>query len=374
MLDEILEKRLGTSPSSHRHLKNIQNYHPRYLNIKVKDQQKKVLNFASNDYLALSCSNNTLQNIESQPSSRLLGGNLSKTESIEKTLANWLGKESSLLFPSGYMANNGILASLPQKGDLIIMDKLCHASLIDGARLSKADLKRYRHLDLDHLETILSENTGKICWVVTESIFSMDGDYPNVKKLIALKKKYSFQLIVDEAHGIGIYDTLGRGLFAEKSAIDEVDIFIFNLSKAFALQGGVIAGSKLLKKYLVNTCRSFIYTTATPYSHISSVPARCLEIKRAHHQREHLHNLIKLCQEELNLQKTYTAPILNYPSGAGDQALRLAEHLFQENIYCPAILPPTVPNGQARLRISLNSAHQPEDIQSLAKAIKNYET
>jgi 8-amino-7-oxononanoate synthase len=369
-LDKLLNHRLDASGSKHRKLTNIEVYHPDRIIINQDASHQKVLNFASNDYLGLSEHKQTAT-LGSQPSSRLLCGNLQQHSDVEKDIADWLGYQDCLTFSTGYTANLGVLSCLAQKGDTILMDKFCHASLIDGARLSNAELKRYRHLDYTHLEELLktcyTENT---IWVVTESLFSMDGDLPDVQKLIELKQKYNFKLIVDEAHGIGVYGKYGRGWFSnfiEPSKL--IDVFIFNFSKAFALQGGAVAGSHALKNFLINRCRTFIYTTATPIYQLNYIQQRLTLIKSADKEREHLKKISEQLQTDLGLKRPWS-PIIPFIVGSGEKALELASLLLKNKIYCPAILPPTVREGEARLRISLNSKHLLNNIHDLAEELR----
>jgi 8-amino-7-oxononanoate synthase len=334
--------------------------------------ERSFLNLASNDYLALSREKEMVE-VSSQPSSRLLGGNSCEHTAFEELLAEAWGFGASLFYPTGYMANIGVLACLPQKGDLVLLDRLCHASLIDGVRLSRAEWKRYRHLDLEHLEAQLKAYSGSgQIWVVTESLFSMDGDLPNAQALAELKARYGFFLLVDEAHGVGVYGPQGRGWFAEQGVLEAVDIVTFNFSKSFALQGGVVLGSSNLKRHLVAHSRTQIFTTATPTSHWALLPKRLKLLQEAEASREHLKTLSLECATQLGLKSTFS-PIVPYHVGEATRALELFEGLWEKGYYCPAILPPTVPEGGARLRLSLNASHQLEDILAFSRVLKELE-
>jgi len=369
-LDKLLNLRLENSGLNHRVLQNIESYHPDKIILNAEASHQKLHNFASNDYLALS-EHRQDTSLYSQPSSRLLCGNLQLHNDVEKNIAQWLGYQDSLTFATGYMTNLGVLSCLAQKGDLILMDKKCHASLIDGARLSKAQFKRYHHLDLNHLEKLLETSVNhNTTWVVTESLFSMDGDLPDVNRLIQLKKKYHFKLIVDEAHGIGVYGKQGTGWFSEFAEPSKyIDVFIFNFSKAFALQGGVVAGSHALKKFLINRCRTFIYTTATPIYQLHYIQQRLELIKNATRERKHLKFLCEEIQNSLGIKRPWS-PIIPFIVGSGEKTLKLAAKLLKNGFYCPAILAPTVRESEARLRISLNSKHQLDTLNSLTQELE----
>ena len=380
--DTHLDDLLAIKGGAHRKLRAFSHYHPRFLTLEEDGLKREYLNFASNDYLGLSQEKlnragydlNTLEadELHSQPSSRLLGGNTQEQLALEEQLAqHWL-KESALFFPTGYMANSGVLSCLPQKGDLVLLDRFAHASLLDGVRLSDARWKRYRHLDMEHLEKELEAYSGNgVVWVVTESLFSMDGDLPDVQTLAKLKAKYGFYLVVDEAHGIGVYGHEGRGWFEEQGALDIVDVLTFNFSKSFAMQGGCVMGSSSLIRYLVAHCRTQIYTTATPISHLRGLNDRLAQVAKAHFGRERMKKCHdRLCQG-LKLKARHFSPIVPILVGEGYRALSISEGLWRSGIYCPAILPPTVPNGEAKLRVSLNASHHLEDIDSLVVAIRS---
>jgi len=364
-LDALLEDRFE-GRGQHRQLRPFQSYGPRHL---IDDQGRRVLNFASNDYLGLSelC---TSSEIRSQPSSRLLAGNTRRHLELEDLLADFLGRAASLTYPSGYTANLGVLSCLPQKGDTIIMDRLSHASLLDGARLSGARIERFHHQDLNHLEELLKRHEKKSSqiWVVSEGLFSMDGDLCPIREMVELKDRFGALLILDEAHSIGIYGKEGRGWAHQQESLERVDILTFNLSKAFALQGGVVSGSKKLKETLIQNSRQQIYTTATPLSHLEALPERLETIRKSDAKREHLAKLCEQLAQTLSLEG-HTAPILPYHLEGSDRALSIAEDLWDQAIFCPAILPPTVPPNSSRLRISLNALHQREDLSTLSQAL-----
>lgn len=375
-LDELLDFRLEKN-GRHRKLSGLIEYGPRFISLEDRSG-KKILNFSSNDYLGLSrqntdagvCVFSQQPESHSQPSSRLLCGDLALHQAVEKELAKWLGFEACLLYPAGYMANLGLVSAIAERGDLVLMDRLCHASLIDGARLSWARLQRHRHLDLEDLDRRLRTlERGKTAWVITESVFSMDGDSPDFAGLAELKKRHGFFLIVDEAHAVGVHGPEGRGLLAEPGLAGLADAVTFTLSKAFALQGGVVAGSARLMEFLVNRSRPLIFTTAMPAMLVEQIPARLKALREADAEREALAFLCKLLDKELSFGRKGLSPIFPVILGSAVRAIEVAAVLKAQGMYCPAILPPTVPENTARLRVSLNAEHKEEDVKKLSSAL-----
>lgn len=366
--DSHLDQLLNDGRGRHRNLKAIADYGPRKI---VMQDGQELLNFSSNDYLAMSEIEIKPVKWRSQPSSRLLSGNTCRHLELEDELARFTDRPSALLFPTGYMANSGLIASLAQKGDVLIMDKFNHASLIDGARLSSAELHRYNHLDLSHLEKLLNQHkSAQKVYVVTESLFSMDGDIPDFNRIKELKEEYDFCLIVDEAHSMGVYGEKGQGLLTELGHKDCADVMTYTLSKSFAMQGGVVCGSKKLKDFLVNRCRTQIYTTATPLSMIQVLPERLDQIRSASAQRKKLKEVSCRFSKLLEDERDFWSPIVPVQLGEDDKARRVSEKLQEEGVFCPAILPPTVPANQARLRVSLTSAHELIDVERLFELVK----
>lgn len=364
-LELLLSKRWQGMGGSHRCLRPVETYGPRELVVRESAGLRSLINFSSNDYLGLSQMEQKVE-LSSQPSSRLLGGNRIKVEAWEGEMAHYWSKESALFYPTGYMANVGVLSCLPQKGDLVLLDRLCHASLIDGVRLSSARWKRYRHLDMDHLESLLKSHDGSgPVWVVTESIFSMDGDCPDVAALRQLKQRYGFILMVDEAHGVGVMGEGGRGFFEMMGALDLVDILMFNFSKTLALQGGCVMGVAELKRHLVALSRPQIYSTATPSSHWEALLPRLAAMESDDDGRLHIAHLKKTLEEGLGLEGVGPSGIIPLMVGDGAEALAIFDKLWRKGFFCPAVLPPTVPEGKARLRLSLNSRLGESDVRAL---------
>ncbi len=326
----------------------------------------KFLNLGSNDYLGMSqhpeVKKAFVQGIETwgtgAGASRLVSGTKSAHRDLEQALAEFSGKESSLVFPSGYMANMGLIAALAGKNDWVILDKIDHASLVDGARLSGAVLRVFPHLDYDALERLLQKappKNKKI--VVTDTIFSMDGDAADMKRLVALKEKYGFILIADEAHAVGVFGQNGGGWALEQGAMDSVDFKVGTLSKAFGLQGGYIAASQSAVEFLINRCRPFIYTTGI-LPGLCVAALKVLELFRGmQKEREDLRSLASWARESLRGINTLNSVSQIIPIIVGDntKVLEIEKYLREKHFFVPAIRSPTVKKGSERLRLSLTT-------------------
>lgn len=297
--------------------------------------------------------------------SRLISGNLELHEQLEEEIARFKGCEAALLFPTGYMANLGAITSLVDPQDLLASDELNHASLIDACRLSGATRKVYLHKDLEGLERILAEGTAhRRRLVVTDGVFSMDGDLAPLVEICALAERYGAMVLVDDAHGFGVLGEKGRGTI-EHWGLEErrVAVQVGTLSKALANLGGYVAGSRVLIDYLRNRARTFIYSTALPPSVLAASLAalRLIGGEEGRCRRQALWANARYLREGLARLgyphpegETHILPLL---IGEAEATLQLAEGLLQEGIYAPAIRPPTVPPGKSRLRLSLMSTH-----------------
>ncbi|MCL2485079.1 MAG: 8-amino-7-oxononanoate synthase [Endomicrobia bacterium] len=351
---------------------------------KTTIDNKEYINFSSNNYLDLA--DNKEINAAARDSikkygmagasSRLVGGNLSVHEQLETELAAFKNKQAALVFPSGYQANVGVVSTLASKTDnaCIIMDKLNHASLWDGAKLSGARIFVYDHCDMDSLESVLKRTLEyKLKLAITESVFSMDGDLAPLKDFTRLCKKYDAVSMVDEAHCSGVFGKEGRGLVSHFGIENQTDIITGTLSKAFALQGGFVCGSQKLIDYLINKSRAFIYTTAISPA-IAGAALKSLEIiKKSDDKRVFLLNNARFLKNKLNGLGFDTSnsesQILPVITGSIEQTEKLSKHLFKNFIFAPAIKPPTVPEGQARIRISLTAGHDKSDIEKLLRLL-----
>ena len=339
---------------------------------------KKFINFSSNNYLDLAFNEEVNAYVSEMlkvygtgsAASRLISGNIEIIEQLESSLATFKNKEAALLYPSGYQANVGVISALCGMGDAIIMDKLNHASLWDGAKLSGARIFVYEHTDMNSFEKVLKRASKyKTKLAVTDSLFSMDGDIAPLQDFTQLCQTHGALSLVDEAHATGVFGERGAGLCQQFGVSDKVDIITATLSKALGAQGGFVCASKQVKEYLVNKSRSFIYSTAiSPMLAASAI--KTLEIcqkdvlRRAKLLETSTYLTQKLQAVGLLGNRTVT-PIIPIITGDVVSTDSLAAELYHHGIYAPAIRPPTVENGKCRLRLSLTSAHTKENIDNL---------
>jgi 8-amino-7-oxononanoate synthase len=354
---------------------------------------RHLVNFSSNDYLGLAHDPRLREAAIGAISefgvgagaSRLLSGTQSPHLRLERALANWKGIPETfgtLCFSSGYAAAVGTIPALVGKNDVIVLDKLCHASLIDGAKLSGAILRIFPHNNLrkleSHLEWAGCSHQSRRVLIVTESVFSMDGDRAPLRDLVELKKRFGALLMLDEAHAVGVIGANGRGLASEENVSDEVDVQMGTLSKALGTSGGYICGSRNLTEWLINRARSFIYSTAPPPAIAAAALAAVnfLSSSEGEERRLLLWERIKLTQELLprtGLNKEqHAAGSAIFPWIVGDEqaALNLSAALKNEGFLVPAIRYPTVARGAARLRITVIAAHREDQIRALCEAIR----
>jgi len=353
-------------------------------------ENKKLLNLSSNDYLGIGTNNeilrefynyllqnNLLFNIDfTSSSSRLLTGNSNIYTELENKIANLYQKQKAIIFNSGYHLNSGLLPALTEKNDVIFSDKLNHASIIDGIKLSDAEHFRYNHLNYNHLETLLQKYREQYnnAIIVSESLFSMDGDIADLKKLVELKNKYNCLLYIDEAHAIGVFGEKGLGLAEELNIISDIDILIATFGKAFASIGAFCVVNDILYRYILNTARSLIFTTALPSVNLYWTNFILDEIINLTSERQYLKRIsseirsfIENSTQSKSISQSQIIPII---IGDNEKTLKLAR-LFQENeILLLAIRPPTVPQGTSRLRLSLTANLNNDDIQKIKTVIQ----
>ena len=343
---------------------------------------EQFINFASNDYLGLAANHAAADALNEATqrygfgsgASHLIVGHQLPHEALEQSFANFVERDAALSFSSGYMANIGILQSLAQKGDMILADKLNHASLIDGVRLSSANSLRYLHCDIEALEKRLSRSSQNT-FVVTDSVFSMDGDIAPLDKIAALCEKYNAVLIVDDAHGFGVLGEKGRGA-AEYFSLNQkqLPVLMSTLGKALGGYGAMVSGEKNIISYLTQTARSYIYTTAMP-APIAAANLQNLQklqsddslLKNLHKNIENFKNQCK--QNEISSSASET-PIQPLIIGDNEKLLAIKTALQLRGILVGAIRPPTVPKNSARLRITITAAHSNEQIERLVSGLK----
>ncbi len=336
---------------------------------------RQVLVMCSNDYLGLASRTElgeaAVSAIErfgfGSGASRLVSGTSELHHELEQRIADFKGTEAALLFNTGYAANTGIISALVEEGDLILSDSLNHASIIDGCRLSRAGVLVYRHRDVDHVENLLRQNVNaRRKLIVSDSVFSMDGDIAPLPELAAIAEKYGALFMVDDAHATGVLGRNGRGSVEHFGLAGRVAVQMGTLGKALGAFGAYVAGSRTLIDYLVNRSRSFIFSTALPPL-VCAASMAALKIvdcepdlrKRLWNNRQRLVAGLQSAGIKLGNSKT---PIVPVPAGDSETALKLSENLFQNGIFAAAIRPPTVPEGSARIRLTVTASHTYQDI------------
>jgi 8-amino-7-oxononanoate synthase len=343
---------------------------------------RRYLLFCSNNYLGLATHPRVVAAAKDAldrygagaVSSRLISGSMAPHAELERKLARWKGVERALVFSTGYQANVGAVTSLVGPEDTVFSDELNHASIIDGCRLSRAAVRVYRHNDVEHLERLLAEAAPvRRRLVVTESIFSMDGDLAPLADIVSVCERFGAWLAVDEAHAAGIFGPGGAGVAAELGLTDRVDVHIGTLGKALGSFGAYVAGSSRLVELLVNRARSFIFTTGLPPSAAAAAKA-AIEIceeepDRARGLLERARGLgMRLRDAGLGVPHA-DSQILPVVIGRAEETVAVAERLLDAGVYVAAIRPPTVPANTSRLRVSLMATHAPEDIAVAERAI-----
>ena len=337
---------------------------------------QKLLNFGANDYLGIATETRSAAVSAGSGASALVCGWTPEHEKLASIIADFESTESAVVFPSGYAACSSTIAALAEKDDLILSDELNHASLIDGCRLSRAKCHVYPHRGLAAVEEQLTSQRKNFhrVWIVTDGVFSMDGHVAPLVGLCELAEQYDANLIVDEAHGTGVLGETGSGVCEALGVKDQVAIRIGTLSKAIGAQGGFVAGPKVVIDYLVNHCRSLIFSTSLSPAAVSAA-TQAFELVRSEPKRRT--HVCKLAQQfrsqfpsnESLLPLETSIPIIPVITGADARTIAISRSLAERGFYVPAIRPPTVPEGKSRLRVSLSAAHQPQAIDALAEAI-----
>jgi len=345
---------------------------------------REYINFSSNDYLGLSCHPDIIKAVREtaapvfgSQASRLMTGSTASHHRLEEEIARLKNKRAALIFNSGYHANVGVISALCGKGDVIFSDRLNHASIVDGIKLSGARLFRFRHNDMDHLGRLLSRERAKYngTLIITETVFSMDGDRAPIADIIRLKKKHNCMLMADEAHATGVFGKSGGGLLADEDAGGDTDIVMGTFGKALGSFGAYVAVSKAIRDYLVNACRSFIYSTALPVPVINANIAALDIVRRNPAPRtrllaeaEYFRNRLK----DRGFRAGGRSQIVPVTIGDAADTIRLAAYLKRMGYWVTPVRPPTVPEGTARLRLSVTSNHGRDLLDKFVEDISKY--
>lgn len=348
---------------------------------------REVLNFSSNNYLGLA-NHPALREAAKEAidrygcgsgASRLISGNMTLHEELESKIAELKGTKSALVFNSGFQANTGILSTLVGEGDLILSDALNHASIIDGCRLSRARVVVYSHCDVDSLESALKNSppAGRKL-IVTESLFSMDGDGAPLAAIVELAEKYGAMLMVDEAHATGVFEPDGAGVVANLGLSKRVPVQMGTLGKALGGFGAYVAGSSTLRELLINRCRSFIFTTSLPPAVLAVAIAAIDIVKKEPERRQALRNNCERLREglkglgySLGNSKSQILPLI---IGDAARCIQLSERLLERDLFAQGIRPPTVAPGTSRLRLTLMATHTQEHIHQALEVFKAVKT
>ncbi len=344
---------------------------------------KQVLTFCSNDYLGLANHPAIIKAFKQAAdkfgvgsgSAHLINGHSIEHQKLEEALAEYTGRDRALLFSTGYMANLGVVNALLDQGDSLFADRLNHASLMDAGLLSKARMRRYAHNDIGALQKLYANKAVNHSMILTDGVFSMDGDVAPLKSLAKIAKQHQAWLMVDDAHGFGVMGETGAGLLQQENMDQEdVPIFMATLGKAIGTAGAFVAGSDALIEFLIQTARTYIYTTAMPPAIAAASRASLKLVQKENWRREKLQQLIvqfKQGARQLGL-KLLASETAIQPVMVGDvkAALKISEQLKQKGILVVAIRPPTVPEGTARLRITLSAAHTEKDVDLLLSALQ----
>lgn len=350
---------------------------------RVRVDGRELLSFCSNDYLGLAADARLAEALcdatrrygVGSGAAHLISGHTQAHHALEEELADFLGTERALLFSTGYMANLGVLAGLLKRGDRLFQDRLNHASLIDGAQLSAARLRRYPHADTNVLARQLEERSDGDKLIASDGVFSMDGDVAPIGRLADLAREQSALLMIDDAHGFGVLGACGRGSVAAAGLdVNAVPVYMATLGKALGTAGAFVAGSQALIESLIQRARSYVYTTAMPAALAEATRTSLRLVAEEQWRRDRLTQLIKRLRAgmaaigmPLMPSSTPIQPLLLEDPA---RALRWSEALLQHDILVTAIRPPTVPRGSARLRITLSAGHQAADVDRLLEALQ----
>lgn len=355
---------------------------------KLVPSDSSIIDFCSNDYLGLSRSPELIRLVEEEwrklksagtiqilgsGGSRLLAGDSNYAEKLEIELAQFYGSEATLLFNSGYTANLALFSCIPRRGDTILYDELIHASVRDGIKMSSAKAWSFKHNDLSHLEELLKKSEGLI-YVAVESVYSMDGDECPLESLLSLCEKYKAELILDEAHSNGLYSENGQGIGFPEEFRSRIFARLLTFGKAAGCHGAVVAGSKNLRDYLINFARPFIYTTALPVHDLAVIKMAVSYFSKLNEVRQQLFSFVNYFREQaaqyssIHLLDSNSA-IQGVLIGGNEKTRQVAAKCRENGLDVRAILYPTVPEGQERLRVVIHAFNHPLEIDKLLKTI-----
>ncbi len=344
--------------------------------LKERDNGRLWVDFYSNDYLGLARVDFEGDFASGSTGSRLISGNLGFTQQLEKRLATFFNQQAGLIFNSGFDANLGIFSSIPQRGDTIIYDELCHASIRDGIRLSFANSFAFKHNDLEHLEQRLQQAKGTI-YVAVESIYSMDGNEAPLKLIADLCNKYGAFLIVDEAHSGGVFGKKGTGLVSQYQLDDEVFIKLITFGKAYGSHGAIVLSNQLTVEFLINFARSFIYTTALPLHSLKRIEQVIELSKIMDNVRTNLFDLVAYFRTQAQQSGVKTidsySPIQSVLISGNDEVKAIEKQLLLKGFAVKAILSPTVPKGKERIRICLHAHNMKNEVDELLIELANHQ-
>ena len=348
----------------------------------IKTNGKTLVDFSSNDYLGIADHPALIEGAKKAMekwgtgarASRLMSGDLEIHHRLESAIAILKGKEAGLLFGSGYLANTGIIPALCGRNDVIYSDRLNHASIVDGLLLSRARFYRFRHNDLNHLEDLLISHRSRYrrALIVVESVYSMDGDLAQISELLELRGRYGAILMIDEAHATGVFGEKGEGIISQTGA-DAVDVILGTFGKALGGYGAFVAVSNQMRQFLLNRARTFIFSTALPPAIIGAnlAAVKLLEEEPERRSRvcELASELRRALNEDLGLNTPSESQIVPVVVGDSRSAINLAESLRDAGFFVKAIRPPTVPEGTARIRLSVTANHSAGDVHRLLEAL-----
>lgn len=349
--------------------------------VEIDIDGQRLISFCSNDYLGLAADPRVIEAMQwgakqygvGAGASHLVTGHAAPHHNLEQELAEFVGAERALVFSTGYMANLGVIAALMDRHGLIVEDKLNHASLIDAARLARAEVKRFAHTDIKKAKKLLTGDTGNRL-IATDAVFSMDGDIAPLSDLLALAKASKAWLLADDAHGFGVLGDGGRGSFSAAGLeLGDPVIYMGTLGKALGTFGAFVAGSDQLIEILIQRARTYIYTTALPPAVAEATRAGLRIVREEEWRRERLQQLLTQFQQGVSAlglkmlpSQTAIQPLV---LGSEDTAMKAAAVLQEQGILVPAIRPPTVPAGTARLRITFSALHEPHHIDRLLEVL-----